>query len=117
MDEITHEMRLKKWIPIISECRKSGLSVRAWCQENGVNEKQLYYWQRRIRQKVVETPQDTQTHTETKFAQLPIPIEPSNTSAFKADAILHIGNNILEISNTTSEDLLSMILKVMSNVK
>jgi NAD-dependent DNA ligase len=35
MDKITHEMRI-------------------WCQQNCIDEKQFYYWQRRIRNQVFE---------------------------------------------------------------
>lgn len=38
MDKITHEMRLMQWVPIIRECRGSGMTVKAWCLENNVNE-------------------------------------------------------------------------------
>lgn len=27
-------------------CRGSGMTVLAWCQENGISEKTYYYWQR-----------------------------------------------------------------------
>ena len=52
MDSITHEMRLAHWVPIVKECNNSGMSKKAWCIANNINEKQFYYWQCRIREEV-----------------------------------------------------------------
>ena len=40
--------RLENWAARITACRGSGMTVRAWCQENGFSEKTYYYWQRRL---------------------------------------------------------------------
>ncbi|EHJ02127.1 hypothetical protein CDLVIII_5657 [Clostridium sp. DL-VIII] len=118
MDKTTHEMRLMHWTSIISECRSSGKGVRSWCNENNINEKQFYYWQRRVRGQVFKTLKNTESQKQINFVQLPVPIESSiTTPSFKSDIVIHVGNNVLEISNTVSENLLSMVLKVMSNVK
>lgn len=118
MDKITHKMRLMQWTPIIRECRSSGLNVKSWCLKNNVNEKQFYYWQRRVREEVFNTLEKTESHIQPNFVQLSVPDDYSrSTSSFTADMIIHIGNNVLELSNTVSEELLSKVLKVMSNVK
>jgi len=118
MDKITHEMRLMKWTPIIRECRNSGMAVRAWCLENNVNEKQFYYWQRRVRGEVFDTLKKTESQSQTNFVQLSVPEDFSrNKPSFKPDMIIHVGNNVLELSNTVSEELILKVLKVMSDVK
>lgn len=118
MDKITHEMRLIQWTPIIRECRSSDMTVRAWCLQNNVNEKQFYYWQRRVREKVSETLKKTESPSQPNFVQLQAPGDSSkSTFSFKTDMIIHIGNNVLELSNTVSEELLSKVLKVMWDVK
>ncbi len=40
--------RMAEWAKRVSECRGSGLTVRQWCEEHGINEKTYYYWQHRI---------------------------------------------------------------------
>ncbi|GAU79321.1 hypothetical protein [Fusibacter sp. 3D3] len=42
--EATADVRRDKWISIIAAQNASGLSIKAWCQENGVNEASYYYW-------------------------------------------------------------------------
>lgn len=118
MDKITHEMRLLQWTPIVRECRGSGMAVKAWCLENNINEKQFYYWQRRVREEVFDTLKKAESQSKPNFIQLPTPVDSSrNTSSFMADMIIHIGNSVVELSNTVSEELLSKVLKVMSDVK
>lgn len=46
---MTTQVRLRHWAGVMQERSASGLSVRAWCQENGVREKTYHYWQRKLR--------------------------------------------------------------------
>lgn len=118
MDKITHEMRLMQWTPVIRDCRGSGMTVRSWCLENNINIKQFYYWQRRIREKAYETLGKTEAEAQTKFVQLPVPVDSSKcTPTFNADMIIRFRDTVLEISSTASEELLSNVLKVISNAK
>lgn len=42
MDEISvvkNEVKYAEWIAMVEECRGSGLSIRAWCEENNINRK------------------------------------------------------------------------------
>ena len=118
MARTTNEKNLIKWTTIIQKCRSSGNGVRHWCSENNVSEKQFYYWERRIKGKDLGTLKETECQNQTNFVELPVPIGSSmNTPTFRTDMVIHVGNNVLGISNTVSENLLSMVLKVMSNVK
>ena len=49
MDRATSEIRYQQWVQVIQAWNSSGLSKRDYCQQNGINEKQFYYYQRRIR--------------------------------------------------------------------
>ena len=49
MDATTSEIRYQHWIQVIQDWRNSGQSKRDYCQKNEINEKQFYYYQRRIR--------------------------------------------------------------------
>ena len=118
MDKITHEVRLKQWTSIIHECRNSGMTARAWCLENNVNEKQFYYWQRRVRKNTLESLVKADYQSHPSFVQLPIPAHSSeNISSFTPDMVLRIGDTVLELSNSTSEELLLKVLKGISNAK
>ena len=45
---MSKQERLENWTARIMACRSSGMTVRAWCRENGLSEKTYYYWQRRL---------------------------------------------------------------------
>ena len=40
--------KLAQWAQVVSQCRDSGLLVRQWCQEYGVNVSSYYKWQRKV---------------------------------------------------------------------
>ena len=46
--EATHAYRLRHWTERISQCRNSGMTVKAWCERQNINIKNYYYWQRRV---------------------------------------------------------------------
>ncbi len=46
--------RMEQWKQIIQECRRSGLSNKAYCQQQGISEKTYYYWLRKVRTAAAE---------------------------------------------------------------
>ena len=49
MDGKTVEIRYQQWVQVIQDWSNSGLTKRDYCRQNGIDEKKLYYYQRRIR--------------------------------------------------------------------
>ena len=45
---LKHRARLQEWSVRISECRASRKSVVSWCDENGINPKTYYYWEKAL---------------------------------------------------------------------
>ena len=62
MDATTAEIRYRRWVQVIQDWSKSNLSKRDYCQQNSIDEKQFYYYQRRIRTIIV---------TQTERSRLP----------------------------------------------
>ena len=54
MDVATAEIRYQRWVQAIQGWSNSGLSKRDYCQQNNIDEKQFYYYQRRIRAIIAE---------------------------------------------------------------
>ena len=132
MDKITHEVRLKQWNSIITECQKrsSDQTVKQWLAENDIHEKQYYYWLRRIRNEAYNelTTQKKDANTrlvpavnsEISFAEITPDAKPSTTiieqpsnPAATADVVIQTGNCTINISNSISPMLLHQILEVM----
>ena len=49
MDPRVMELRIKKWIPVIEEQAKSGMSKKEWCVMHGINRTSFFRWQKRVR--------------------------------------------------------------------
>lgn len=115
MDKGTQELRLMHWAELVKECHNSGMKVREWCQQNDIDEKRYYYWQRKVRQEILQIQETSTTAVEkvTTFAQLPIPIGSESKSDFQPDVVLKMGTVVIEISNTASDLLLSRVSEMI----
>lgn len=52
VQKITHEVRLQNWSRIVTNCRSSSQTIKTWCEENNVNIKTYYHWQKRVCQAI-----------------------------------------------------------------
>ena len=52
MDNTTHAVRLANWKATIEQCqaRPKGQTAKQWLAENGISDKQYYYWLRKVRE-------------------------------------------------------------------
>ena len=51
---VRDEYRAQQWAMLIQECKVSGMSNKEFCIQRGVSEKSFYYWQKKLRTKLVE---------------------------------------------------------------
>ena len=61
---IRDEYRLQEWSQIIQAGQNSGLSKREFCRQNGISERQYYYWLKKLRETVAETASPRLVHLE-----------------------------------------------------
>jgi hypothetical protein len=52
--QMAQEVRFNYWVGVFRERSERGLSIRAWCRENGIQEKTYYYWQRKLRKAAID---------------------------------------------------------------
>lgn len=67
--------RLLEWSQRVADCRQSGMSVKRWCDENGVSPKTYYTWQKKVFSVMVEQ-QKLQLEAKGRegcFVELPAP--------------------------------------------
>jgi len=48
--EIAGGYRLTHWAQIMHERQESGMSIKAYCKQQGFHENVYYYWQRKLRE-------------------------------------------------------------------
>lgn len=59
MDQSTHEVRIVYWKKVIEQCqaRPEGQTTKQWLSDQGIPEKQYYYWLRKIRKQAFDESQ------------------------------------------------------------
>ena len=75
IQSLGQRQRLLEWSQRVAACRQSGLSVKRWCDENGVSLKTYYAWQKKVFSFIMEQ-QKLQMETEEHegcFVELPAP--------------------------------------------
>lgn len=123
MDKLTvasHEARLSLWLERIRACKSSGLSVKEWCKQNGLTDKNYYYWMRKIKREAFETLQEQASVEEipfqkkTVFSQISLPV--SYTESTGTAAILHINGIRIEIQNGASANTIHALLSTVQTL-
>ena len=52
MDQLVTTVRDQQWLAMVSEQKKSGLTIKAWCSKNGISENCFYYRQQKRRKRI-----------------------------------------------------------------
>ena len=110
-----HESYIQVWRERVMACRSSGKTIVDWCQENGINLKTYYYWQKRVWDKEI---MDLSPETKTKllesrsvqFAQVNLGCADSSSDA---DIVIRKDEWTVEIRNTASPALLNAVLQAV----
>jgi len=112
--------KTKDWMEIITTCRRSGLTDRQWCLENGIPTSTFYYHQNRIRQETCSLPASSMKNTapviqdivqlKVKDEQYPQPpgISPGIT--------LDIHGIKIEIANRADPIIITATLQTLVNI-
>ena len=61
------------WRQVLARWQRSGLSVRAFCRAEGVNEPQFYWWRRKLSQVETREPAFVPVHVVTEELSAPAP--------------------------------------------
>ena len=91
--------KLALWAERVSSCRNSGLRVKDWRRENGVNEQTYYKWQKKLFTMA-------QTQQESRFAEV-TPVRTSGNIAVTVrisgtEADIHSGADAATVENGTA---------------
>ena len=118
------QVKLQYWLDVIRQCRASGLTNQAWCEQHNISLKSYYYWIAKIRKLALEDlprksygvhpPADQTTllpDPASEFAEISLPIKHAGRS--DPAAVLHIGTVTVEVFADTSCELLTAILKAV----
>ena len=118
------QVKLQYWLDVIRQCRASGLTNQAWCEQHNISLKSYYYWIAKIRklawkiclEKVTEFihPQTRLRFCQIlppKFLEISLPVR--HAAHPNPAAVLHIGTITVEVFEDTSYEPLATILKAV----
>ena len=108
--ELKHRVKLQEWLARIQNCRSSGLSVWAWCRQEGVNAATYYCWERELLTGVRRN--GAPPSTAVTFAELPVPKQVSCSVAERC-ASLHVGNASLDIYPGCDAEQLRLLVELL----
>ena len=99
--EIKSKVSLQEWQQRVLDCQNSGMSVKAWCQANGISTGSYYFHLRKIRESVLEENQI-------------IPLEPPKPVSSTGIRIESAGITITLPENAAPEQLAAVLSALKS---
>ena len=118
------QVKLQYWLDVIRQCRASGLTNQAWCEQHAVSLKSYYYWIAKIRKLALEElprkshgcrPVMKQTalvpDAAPEFTE--VSLRGRQVSCAAPAAVLHTGTVTVELFEDTPCELLEAILKAV----
>lgn len=94
-----------KWSQRIAACRQSGLSVRQWCNEQGINPKTYYHWQRKLFLMA-------QVQAQVEFASVPV-MQPDAESSVVAT--LRNGDFVVDLYRGAAHEVIQAICQALQS--
>lgn len=118
------QVKLQYWLDVIRQCRASGLTNQAWCEQHAISLKSYYYWNAKIRKLALEElprkshgsrPVMEQTalmpDAAPEFTE--VSLRGRQDSCGAPAAVLHTGTVTVELFEDTPRELLEAILKAV----
>lgn len=100
LQQVNRRDKLEVWSKRVRDCRSSGKTVQQWCEENGVNSKTYYYWQRKLFELAVE-------QSEPVFVEMPA------RSKSETAATIRSGELSVDIHDGAGSELIYAIVRAL----
>lgn len=118
------EFRSNQWLQVIQDRNQSGLTIREYCRQNGINRNAYYYWLRIIRRQAIEEGKEAgrqQEFVEIPSVQVPertgnrLPASPDPPADPGSGLTLEFKGVQIQVQTSTSMRLLSKALEVVNH--
>ena len=136
MNSRVMELRIKKWIPVIEEQVKSGMTKEKWCAMHGIGRTSFFRWQKRVREYLLDhckvqpshCPSSIPSNHEVGFVELPsIQDSPAKMAGQRCEETIQAcgvhpsisircGDFSVDFNDGVDEKQLSVVLRVLKYV-
>ena len=99
---IKENANLAEWMRQVKECRGSGMSVRAWCEQSGIAVSTYTYRQNKVWKELQKSNQ---------FVEVPLSCNESHNNNIAAS--VRVGNICAEVHNGADEATLAALFRVL----
>lgn len=110
--KVTTEFRMSQWAKIIQSRIDSGLSIKDFCQANGISRNAYFYWQKKLREKVctaIETSEETRSIVPGGWMQL----APKRECTAKETLGIELNGCNITVNAETDFELLKKVCRVL----
>ena len=116
--EIAEEYRLSHWTKIMRERTESGLSIKAFCQREGMNANTYFYWQRKLREAAC---QGLPTTSRNNAAKELVPsgwavCSVADTNTKEPPVSIEIGKGKITVEAGFDPELLTKVCRVLTSL-
>ena len=116
------KIRLAEWEKIFRDRAESGLNITKYCEAHNISRDSYYYWQNLARTEALsqmKAPALVELKPPAENKQSIVKPLADNNSAdiFTTEATLTFNDVNISINSSTSKELLTMVLEVVSNAK
>ena len=118
--EIAKEYRLGHWSQIMQERRESGLSIKGYCEREGIHQNVYHYWQRKLRAAAVMTTTESRDTGTPALPMMPprgwatVTSKPADISPDKIE--IEIGKSRVSADTGTNLELLSEVCRMLMSL-
>lgn len=110
MNQLVTSVRNRQWLAMVRQRKESGLTIKDWCEQNGVSQHAYYYRLRMLREQAASA--------DPVFAELTPPAEVSavtdtNLENLNSTAVLRYKDLTIGLSNQASADLIANIVRAL----
>jgi putative transposase len=117
ISKLNQQANLTRWQQLIYECRHSGMTVKAWCEAQGISIKTYYYRQHQVWQ-ATQNPQTSSALPSATMVETIIPCAPPIGATMKPvnftpSLILRKDNWIVEVAGGFDPTLLRLVLRAV----
>ena len=103
---IKENNNLAEWTRQVEECRNSGLSVRAWCEQNGIAVSTYIYRQKKVW---------AAFNQRSTFVEMPLDEQVNIAGESQIAATVHLGGADAEIHNGADEATLTAFFRALKS--
>ena len=112
---IKHEALMQEWTARIAECRSSGMTVKAWCEAQGISIKTYYNWEKQVVAKAnppVTNPVPPQCGT--LIRGNPEGLPSGNSVVIGTDISIRHGESVITLPTGSSAETIADLVKALN---